>query len=214
MPSKEFEMILDVIRSQPDQTHFSIEERRTYFETAFQPFQPEEDVRFQPVDAGGVSAEWISAPGVSEERVIYYLHGGGYMIGSINSHREMASRLSRATASRVLLIAYRLAPEYPFPAAVEDSVRGYRWLLSTGVNSSQVVIAGESAGGGLTVTTLVALRDKGEPLPSAAISLSPWVDMEALGESMTTKAEADPMASKQEILFMAKNYLGGADPRL
>ncbi len=134
-------------------------------------------------------------------------------MGSISTHREMAGRLSRAAAARVLLIGYRLAPENPFPAAVEDSVTGYRWLISTGVDPGKVVIAGESAGGGLTVATLVALRDAGDPLPAAAIPVSPWVDMEALGESMTTKAEVDPMATKEGIAEMAKAYLGGADPR-
>lgn len=213
MPSKELEMIVDIIRSQPAREGLSIEERRANFETGFSQFQPAEDVRCQPVDAGGVSAEWISTPGVVEEHVIYYLHGGGYVIGSINTHREMASRLSRAAAARILLIDYRLAPENPFPTAVEDSVSGYRWLLSTGVNPAKVAIAGESAGGGLTVATLVALRDAGEPLPSAAVPVSPWVDMEALGESMTTKAEVDPIASRQDILMFAETYLGDADPR-
>ena len=214
MPSQELEMIVDIIRSQPDQTDLSIEERRAFFETTFQPFQPTEDVRCQPVGAGGVPAEWISAPGVLEERVIYYLHGGGYVNGSINTHREMASRLSRSAAARVLLIDYRLAPENPFPAAVEDSVKGYRWLLSKSVHPSKVVIAGESAGGGLTVATLVALRDQGEPLPSAAIPVSPWADMEATGESMKTKAEVDPLVSRQDLLMFAKTYLGEKDPRI
>jgi monoterpene epsilon-lactone hydrolase len=141
------------------------------------------------------------------------LHGGGYATGSINTHREMVSRLSRAARARVLLIDYRLAPENPFPAAVQDAMAGYRWLLSTGVNPDGLVIAGESAGGALTVATLVALRDAGEPLPSAAICLSPWVDMEAFGESMTTKAEVDPLVSRESLLMYAKAYLGNADPR-
>ena len=213
MPSKELEMIVDVIRSGPSWEDLSIEERRTNFETGFGQFQPDKDVHCQSVNAGGVSAEWISSPRVTEERVIFYLHGGGYVIGSINTHRGLASRLSRSAAARVLLIDYRLAPEDPFPAAVEDSVSAYRWLLSTGVNPDQIAIVGESAGGGLTVATLVALRDAGEPLPSVAVPVSPWVDMEATGESMNTKAEVDPMTSRKEILFMAENYLGDADPR-
>jgi acetyl esterase/lipase len=165
------------------------------------------------VDAGGVPAEWITTPEAVDERVIYYLHGGGYIMGSINTHREMISRLSRAAGGRALAIDYRLAPENPFPAAVEDSTGAYRWLLSTGVDPARLVIAGESAGGGLTVATLVALRDAGDALPTAAVCLSPWVDLECLGESMTTKAEIDPMAHREDILELAEAYLGDTHPR-
>jgi acetyl esterase/lipase len=125
----------------------------------------------------------------------------------------MISRLSRTAAARALAIDYRLAPEHPFPAAVEDATAAYRWLLSGGVDPAGVVIAGDSAGGGLTVATLVALRDAGDPLPAAAVCLSPWVDMEGLGESMTAKADVDPMIQRGEILEMAQAYLGEADPR-
>jgi len=213
MASKELEMIIEVIRSRPTREGLSVEEQRAAMEATFSQFPVADDVQCQPVDAGGVPAEWVTAPEAVEERVIYYLHGGGYVMGSIGTHREMSSRLSRAARARVLLLDYRLAPENPFPAAVEDSVAGYHWLLSTGVNPARVVVAGESAGGGLTVATLVALRNAGDPLPAAAISVSPWVDMEALGESMTTKAEADPISSREWILTLAKTYLGDVDPR-
>ncbi|HEY33676.1 MAG TPA: alpha/beta hydrolase [Dehalococcoidia bacterium] len=213
MPSEELQMIIEALRSRPVLENATIEEQRAGFEAGFSRFQLAEDVQCQPVDAGGVPAEWVSTPGVVEERVVCYLHGGGYSIGSIRTHREMVSRLSRAVKVRVLLLDYRLAPENPFPSAVEDSVAGYRWLLSTGVDPARIVIAGESAGGGLTVATLVALRDTGDPLPAVAIPMSPWVDMEALSESMTTKADVDPVVTRENILQMAKNYLGDADPR-
>ena len=216
MPSKELQMLIEMIRSRPTQEGLSVEEQRAEMEEAvavFAQFQLAEDVKCEAVNAGGVPAEWVTAPEAVDERVIYYLHGGGYMIGSISTHREMAGRLSRAAAARILLIDYRLAPENPFPAAVEDSLAGYRWLLSTGVDPAQMIIAGESAGGGLTVATLVALRDTGDPLPAAAIPVSPWVDMEALGESMTTKADVDPISSREGILVIAKAYLGDADTR-
>jgi monoterpene epsilon-lactone hydrolase len=135
------------------------------------------------------------------------------MLGSINTHREMISRISRAAGARALAIDYRLAPEHPYPAAVEDATAAYRWLLCTGVDPARLVIGGESAGGGLTVATLAALRDAGEPLPAAGVCVSPWVDLECLGESMTTKAEIDPIAQRQVILEMAKAYLGDAGPR-
>ena len=134
-------------------------------------------------------------------------------MGSINTHRELISRLSRAARARALAIDYRLAPENPFPAAVEDSTSAYRWLISTGVDPARLVIAGDSAGGGLTVATLVALRDAGDPLPAAAVCLSPWVDLEGLGESMTTRAEVDPMIQRDSLVQTAKAYLGDADPR-
>ena len=211
MASKELQTVLDLLKSRPAMEELSIEEMRANMEAGQFPLEP--DVRCEPVDAGGVPAEFVSTPESDEGRVLYYLHGGGYVGGSISTHREMASRLARAAKARVLLIDYRLAPENPFPAAVEDAVTGYRWLLSSGVKPGRVVIAGESAGGGLTAATLVALRDKGEPLPAAAVCVSPWADMECSGESMVTRADADPLIQRDVILEMAKAYLGDKDPR-
>ncbi len=213
MASQQLQTIIQMLRSGPNFAELSIEEQRAGMEAIASQFQLAEDVRCEPVDAGGVPAEWIATPGAAVEHVIFYLHGGGYMIGSITTHREMISRLSRASGARALAIEYRLAPEHPFPAAVEDATAAYRWLLSTGIDPARIVIAGDSAGGGLTVATLVALRDTGDPLPAAAVCLSPWVDMEGIGDSMTTKAEADPMISHQDVLEGAQAYLNGADPR-
>jgi len=213
MASPQLEAIVRVLRSGPPLAGLSVQEQRAIFDSQTSRFQPGEDVRCQAVDAGGVPAEWITAPEAADERVIYYLHGGGYVMGSINTHREMISRLSRAAGARVLAIDYRLAPENPFPAAVEDCTAAYRWLLSTGADPARLVIAGDSAGGGLTVATLVALRDAGEPLPAAAVCLSPWVDLELLGESMTTKAEVDPLVQRDVGVQWAKAYLGDAHPR-
>jgi len=213
MASQQLQMIVEMLRSGPDFAELSVEEKRAAMEALTSQFQLAEDVRCQPVDAGGIPAEWITTPGAVEDRILYYLHGGGYMVGSIDTHREMISRLSRATGARALAIDYRLAPENPFPAAVEDSTGAYRWLLSMGVDPARLVIAGESAGGGLTVATLVALRDAGDPLPAAAVCLSPWVDLEALGESVFTRAEMDPGVQREALLQMAKAYLGDAHPR-
>jgi len=214
MASNELQMIINMLKSQPKLSDLSIEEQRAQMETGFTQFQLPTDVSCDPVDAGGVPAEWITTPGVVPERVVYYLHGGGYVLGSINTHREMVSRLSRAAGARVLILDYRLAPENPFPAALDDSVAAYRWLLSAGVDPARLVIAGESAGGGLVVTTLVALRDAGDPLPRAGICLSPWVDFEGLGESMVTNAEMEnPLLNREGGLMWAKAYLGNIDPR-
>jgi monoterpene epsilon-lactone hydrolase len=212
MASNELQMIIDAFRSGPNMADLSIEEQRAQMEENLTKFRLPTDVRCESVDAGGVPAEWIAAPNIVAERVICYLHGGGYVIGSINTHRELASRLSRAASARVLILDYRLAPENPFPAAVDDSIAAYHWLLSVGVDPARLVIAGESAGGGLTVATLVALRDAGESLPAAGICLSPWVDLECMGESIVTKAEIDPVINKDHILMMSKAYLGDTDP--
>ncbi len=213
MASEQLKRLINILRYRTIHAELNIEERRSEFEVAFTRFHIAADVQCDPVNAGGVLAEWVTTPGALQDRAIYYLHGGGYVMGSINTHREMVSRLSRAAGARVLIIDYRLAPENPFPAAVEDATVAYHWLLSTGVNPARLVIAGDSAGGGLMMALLVVLRDAGDPLPTAAISVSPWVDMEALGESMTTKAEIDPLASRELVLMFAKAYLGDADSR-
>jgi acetyl esterase/lipase len=166
-----------------------------------------------PVDAGGVSAEWSDADGADQGKVILYVHGGGYVMGSAGSHRDMTGRLSQAAGARVLSLNYRLAPEHPFPAPVDDSVAAYRWLLGQGIQASNIAIAGDSAGGGLALAALIAIRDAGEPMPAAGIGISPWVDMEGTGESMTTRAAVDPVVQKEGLLDMAKLYLGGADPK-
>jgi acetyl esterase/lipase len=186
---------------------------RAGFEMLAGMLPPAADVTCDKIAVAGRSAEWVATPGVDAERVILYLHGGGYVIGSIATHRDLASRLSRATGHRSLLIDYRLAPEDPHPAAVEDATAAYRWLLAQGLDPARIVVAGDSAGGGLAVATLVALRDAGDPLPAAGVCLSPWVDLEGVGESMTARAHRDPMVQRDPLLRMAAMYLGGADPR-
>lgn len=175
--------------------------------------QAPEGVTCTPVEAGGVSAEWSVAAGVDETKVVLYVHGGGYVMGSAGSHRDVTGRLSKAAGARVLSLNYRLAPEHPFPAPVDDAVAAYRWLLAQGISPGNIAVAGDSAGGGLAIATLLALRDAGEPLPAAGIGISPWVDMEGTGESMTTRAAVDPVVQKEGLLGMAKLYLGDADPK-
>ena len=160
-----------------------------------------------------VAAEWITAPGAENGGTLLYFHGGGFVIGSIRSHREMLSRISRAAGSRVLALDYRLAPEFSFPAPVEDAVAAYRWLLGQGIDPKRVAIGGDSAGGGLMVSTMVALRYLGEPLPAAGVGLSAWADMEGAGESFTTNADKDPMVNREGIHRFAGAYLRGKDPR-
>jgi epsilon-lactone hydrolase len=176
-------------------------------------FPPPADVTFRPVNASGVPAEWAIPPGASAQRAILYLHGGGYVVGAPEGYREMVSNLARAAQAQALTIQYRLAPEHPHPAAVEDAVAAYRWLLGSGVEPGRIAFAGDSAGGGLTVATLVALRDRGERLPAAGVCICPWVDMEITGKSMETNAEADPLVKRDVVTNMAAAYLQGQDPR-
>lgn len=213
MASQELSMVINMMKSFRPQTEPSIAEMRAGMEAMAGAAVIAADVKREKVSAGGVPAEWVVAENADHDRVILYLHGGGYVIGSINTHRELGSRLSRAAAARVLLIDYRLAPEHPHPAAVDDAVAAYRWLLSQGVNPSRMIIGGDSAGGGLTVATLVAVRDAGLPIPAAGVCLSPWVDLEGSGESMTTKAAADPMVQRDGLLKMAAAYLAGQNAR-
>lgn len=213
MPSDTLTKLIQWLTSRPRSESPTLEEMRLGFEVMGSKLPPPDDVRTEAVDAGGVRAEWVVAPGAEAQRVILYLHGGGYVVGSIATHRGLAGRLSRAAAARVLLIDYRLAPEHPFPAAVEDARAAYCWLLDQGLPPAHLSIAGDSAGGGLTVATLVALRDAGQPLPALGVCLSPWTDLEGTGESVTTKASADPIVQKDMLLHLASCYLGETSPR-
>lgn len=213
MSQQQLEQVIELLKAQPVLEQPSIEATRAGFEKLGEAFPVAPDVKCESAKAGSVAAEWVTAPGADAARAILYLHGGGYVIGSINTHRSLAGRLSRAAKARVLVIDYRLAPENPFPAAVDDSVEAYRWMLSSGLKPGRIAVAGDSAGGGLTVATLVAIRDAKLPLPGAGICMSPWVDLEGIGESMTSKASVDPMVQKDGLLQMASAYLAGKDPK-
>ena len=213
MASRELTALIHLLTSRPMPENVTVADRRQGFDMLAAKLPVAPDVMCEQVDAAGVPAAWVVAPGAASRRVLLYLHGGGYVIVSINTHRDLAGRLSRAAAARVLLIDYRLAPEYPHPAAVEDATAAYRWLLRHGAAPAHTVIAGDSAGGGLTVATLVALRDAGDKLPAAGVCISPWVDLEGIGESMTAKAGVDPMVQHQGLVWFANLYLGGANPR-
>jgi epsilon-lactone hydrolase len=161
---------------------------------------------------GSVKGEWLRPAG-EPRQTVYYLHGGAYVACSPETHRAFTSALSRAANARVFALDYRLAPEHRFPAAVEDAVAGYLWLLDQGVNPQEVVIGGDSAGGGLTLATLIALRDAGEQLPRAAFVISPWTDLACAGRSLDANDERDPMFYGAGVRWMAPVYLGGASPR-
>ena len=171
------------------------------------------DVKCKPIIAGSVPAEWITTPNSESQKVVLYLHGGGYVAGSIASYRDLVARISRVSKVRILIPEYRLAPEFPFPNALEDSVAAYKWLVSTeNIDPNDIIIAGDSAGGGLTLATVIKLRNEGFPLPIAIVCLSPWTDLAGTGESLKTNEEIDPFISLEMFRISARTYVGTTDP--
>lgn len=211
--SPELDRVIGMIRERAAAPRKTTDDDRRLYETMLGSMPMDDDIQTERLGVNGVSAEWIYAPGARDDQVLLYLHGGGYVIGSMRTHRVMLSHIARAAGCRVLGLDYRLAPENPFPAPVEDTVAAYRWLLAQGYDPSRIALGGDSAGGGLVVAALVALRYVGEPLPAAGVCLSPWIDMEATGESFTTNATVDPSVSKERIVSIAALYLGGKNPQ-
>lgn len=172
-----------------------------------------EGARLERIDAGGVPAIWATTPESIRERTILYLHGGGYVLGGAEGYCKMTSRIARAAEARVLVIDYRLAPENAFPAAVQDGVQVYGWLLQQGVRPDSVAIAGDSAGGGLTLATMISVRDAGGKLPAAAAVISPWIDLALTGSSLEANADRDSLISRSVLEGFVNGYLQGQDPR-
>ena len=166
------------------------------------------DVDLLDLTVAGRPARRVSTPGVREDRGTLYLHGGGYVMGSLNTHQELMARVARATNAQVLGLEYRLAPEHVYPAAVDDAAAAYQWILEQGIAASRVVVAGDSAGGGLALALLLVLRERGLPLPAGAVLFSPWTDLTASGDSVRTRAEADPMIGPGVLGPMAAHYAG------
>jgi monoterpene epsilon-lactone hydrolase len=165
------------------------------------------------LDAGGVRAIRVAMPDAVGDLHILYLHGGGYVAGSPSLYRDFIWRIAAAARAQVLCIDYRLAPEHPFPAALDDAVNAYRWLLAEGADPRRVALMGDSSGGGLVFATLLRLRDEGARLPAAAVALSPWTDLACSGASLRRNSHADAMITAEEAPRLAGCYLAGADPR-
>jgi epsilon-lactone hydrolase len=213
MSRQQLDKLLRIFERQPPLGSLSLEEERRNLDEGGARFAVPADVALEPVDAGGVPAEWLTAPGARAERAVLYLHGGGYVIGSIKSHRYLMQNISRHSGARTLGIDYRLAPEHPFPAAIEDACRAYRWLLEQGLAPGRIAIAGDSAGFGLTRATLLSLRDAGTPLPAAGVLISPWADLTGTAGAVKSRAASDPMVKPDGLFRLAGRYLGGVDPR-
>jgi phosphinothricin tripeptide acetyl hydrolase len=196
----------------PAQTSLTLAELRAQYDRAERAFRVDPDCSVQALDEPGFHGERITPPEAGDAAMLY-LHGGGYVIGSPRSHRHLVADLAAAAGLTGYLLDYRLAPEHPYPAARDDAVAAVRWLIDTlGVRPQRLVIAGDSAGGGLVVATLVALRDAGLPMPAAAVCLSPWVDLScSLPSNRPTRQ--DPVIDARVLRAMARAYLGRRSPR-
>ncbi|NWG19144.1 MAG: alpha/beta hydrolase [Chloroflexi bacterium] len=171
------------------------------------------DIDINPLTIDGMRAEWVCAAPLIPRQVVLWLHGGGFFAGSCLTHRDLAARIARASGACILLPEYRLAPEHPFPAALDDAVQAYAWLREQGVAPGHIILGGDSAGGGLALALLLRLRATGQALPAGAALLSPWVDLALTGATLTTHAARDPLCSAEGLQLAAHRYLGSANPR-
>ncbi|MBT8107676.1 MAG: alpha/beta hydrolase [Gammaproteobacteria bacterium] len=190
-----------------DVPNVPVEAAREHLETATRMFSRRaRGVETRPDRLAGVDVDWLHPKDARKDKVLYYLHGGAYVLGSRRTHRKLAGHMAKATGIVAVLPEYRLAPENPFPAAIEDAVAVYKALLEAGHGPDDIVIAGDSAGGGLTVATLLSLRHEGVPLPAAAVLLSPFLDVTGSGESMKTRLGKDPWFDPEDIHVVARYY--------
>jgi monoterpene epsilon-lactone hydrolase len=216
MDKSEIDAIRSLLSAKPRPE--SWDERRKPLDEVGSVWPAAPDISLEPVMLGGLPGEWSRAPGSDETRVLLYFHGGGYCSGSILSHRRMVTEAGRAAGIRTLAIGYRLAPEDPFPAALEDALAFWRWLRSQDIAGHHIAVGGDSAGGGLATSLIMRLRDDGEQLPACAWLSSPWTDLAMTGETLITKDVVDPLIHKAYLNELADAYLGPAidrkDPRV
>ena len=189
----------------------TLQERRERMDEVCAVDPPPDGVAFTPARIGTLDAEWSMAPGSDASRVLLYFHGGGYSSGSIRSHRAMVGLVGKLGRLRTLALAYRLAPEHPYPAALEDALAAWRHLREAGYAPERIAVGGDSAGGNLSLALILRLRATGEPLPAAAWLLSPWVDLAMTGATLDTKADVDPLISRAYLEGLAEAFLAGHD---
>jgi epsilon-lactone hydrolase len=216
MPQSEIEAVRALLAAEPRPVGWA--ERRQRLDEVGSVWPVAEDVQLKAVGLRGVPGEWSIVPGSDAGRVLMFFHGGGYCSGSILSHRRMVTEAGRAAGVRTLAVGYRLAPEHPFPAALNDALAAWRFLREQGIAAAHVGIGGDSAGGGLTVALINALRDDKEPLPACGWLVSPWTDLTMSGSTLTTKDKTDPIIHKAYLQELADAYLAGGmnakDPRV
>lgn len=210
MPSEALTAMIDMVRSMGGGEP-TIEDMRAQASggSALNPVP--EDVTATLVDADGVACELVTAPEARDDRLVVHCHGGGYAVGSAESSRHFAARVAKAARARVLVVDYRLAPENPYPAPLDDAVAAYRWALANGPGAERTVVLGESSGGGLTLAMLLRAKNEGLPMPAVAVTLSPWTDLELSGETMVSKASADPLVTASLLKMLADAYVQGQD---
>jgi phosphinothricin tripeptide acetyl hydrolase len=213
MRSDQLRIVIDMLRGAPAVNGADVLAMRRNMEAVVAAVPAPQGAAVTKVLANGVPAEWIVADGARDDVAVVYFHGGGYVMGSLNTHRGHCARLSRAARARVLSVDYRLGPEHPHPAALEDGVAAVRYVRRTGVAPGRIAVAGDSAGGGLTLATLLALRDAGDPAPAAGLCISPWTDLALTGDTIEKKAADDPMVRAADLALMADAYLAGRDPK-
>lgn len=205
--------LMQTLRERGTPEGLSLAERRARMEEIGDRFPAPPEATVEPVEIAGRPAEWVHGAGADLGRVMLYVHGGGYVQGTLATHRNMVYEIAKSFGGRVLNLDYRLAPEHPFPAAVDDTVAAWRALLDLGVDPAKASFGGDSAGGGLVVAALMAVRDQGLAAPACGCCISPWTDLVGLGQSMTTKADVDPMVNRAALDFFADLYAGDADKR-
>jgi acetyl esterase/lipase len=185
----------------------TVAQQRARQERSARFFRVPEQAQWKAVSGGGIPGEWITSPEATSKTLLY-LHGGAYALGSVNTHRALVARIAVAAKCSALAIDYRLAPENPFPAALEDSLAAYNWLIAEGLDPSHIILAGDSAGGGLAIATLLKLRDAGEPLPAGAFCFSPWLDLTLSSATLERNEKLDPMLKRSILEVYAKYYIG------
>jgi acetyl esterase/lipase len=216
MAGTEIDAIRELLGSRPRPTGWA--ERRRRLDEVGSTWPIADDVRVEPVDLGGIPGEWSTVPGSDASKVLVFLHGGGYCSGSILSHRRLVTEAGRKAGRRTLAVGYRLAPEHPFPAALEDALKAWRFLREQGIAARDIVVGGDSAGGGLTVVLMNHLRDAGTELPGCAWLVSPWTDLAMTGSTLATKEAVDPLIHEGYLRELSDAYVPKAmdrkDPRI
>jgi acetyl esterase/lipase len=214
MTEQERRVVMDLLRSGPDMAQMSLAEVRAIVDQGGAVAKLPENVELESITIGGLPAEWSSTPEADDAAVLLYLHGGGYLFGSIASHRGMVTNLGALAGVRTLAVAYRLAPEHKFPSPLEDALASYQYLLGQGTDPAHIAVGGDSAGGGLTIALLLAVRDASLPLPGAALCISPWVDLTLQGASIQTKEKMDAIVSGTVLSHAVEAYLADTDDPL